>query len=213
MPSESQRLNTLQLYNVLDTASEKGFDDLTLLASRICGTPISLVSFVDKDRQWFKSKQGLAVSETPREQAFCDHAIRGNNIMIVEDAQSDARFANNPLVTGAPNIRFYAGAPLKVGNGSALGTLCVIDHKPQRLTDNQLDTLTVLRDAVVAQLELRRAVQDFEAINRIIPMCAWCRSVRLESETDPDSWQPLHEYVANNNKVSHGICPTCSEAI
>ncbi len=211
MPTESERLNTLQLYNVLDTASEKAFDNLTLLASSICGTPISLVSFVDNDRQWFKSKVGLEVDETPREQAFCDHAIRSNNILVIEDAQADQRFASNPLVTGNPNIRFYAGAPLQMGNGAALGTLCVIDHKPRSLTAEQTNALSVLRDAVVSQLELRRALQDIQAINQILPICAWCRSVKLEGDDGAaTTWQPLHEYVANHNKVSHGICPTCS---
>lgn len=211
MPTESERLNTLQLYNVLDTASEKAFDDLTQLASSICGTPISLVSFIDKDRQWFKSKLGLEVDETPREQAFCDHAIRSNNILIIEDAQADQRFSNNPLVTGDPNIRFYAGAPLQVSNGAALGTLCVIDHEPRSLSTEQLTALSVLRDAVVSQLELRRALQDIQAINQILPICAWCRSVKLETDDNAaTNWQPLHEYVADNNKVSHGICPTCS---
>ena len=213
MPTEeSKRLSTLQLYNVLDTASEKSFDDLTLLASGICGTSISLVSFIDENRQWFKSKQGLDVDETPREQAFCDHAIRSNGILIVEDAQVDQRFAHNPLVTGEPKIRFYAGAPLTVGNGQALGTLCVIDHKPRRLSPEQLNTLSVLRDAVVTQLELRRALLDLTAIDQILPICAWCRSVKLEPDAKaPTTWQPLHEYVAEHNKVSHGICPTCAD--
>lgn len=214
MPTETERLNTLQLYNMLDTASEKAFDDLTLLASSICGTPISLVSFIDKDRQWFKSKLGLKVNETPREQAFCDHAIRSDNILVVEDAQADKRFSNNPLITGDPNIRFYAGAPLQVGNGAALGTLCVIDHQPRSMSKEQLSALSVLRDAVVAQLELRRALQDMQAINQIIPICAWCRSVKVESSENADThWQQLHEYVADNNKVSHGIYPTCSLTI
>jgi len=127
---ESHRLNSLQLYGILDTAAERAFDDLTKLAAAICGTPIGLVSLVDDKRQWFKSRQGLDVDETPRENAFCSFAIAQSEVMIVKDAQDDARFQGNPLVTGDPNIRFYAGAPLTVANGESLGTLCVIDRVP-----------------------------------------------------------------------------------
>ncbi len=210
---ENHRLDDLRLYKIMDTAAEKAFDDLTALASVICGAPISLVSFVDDQRQWFKSHHGLDASETPREQAFCAHAILGDQIMVVEDALRDSRFADNPLVTGAPNIRFYAGAPLTVASGSSLGTLCIIDQQPRSLSDTQLKALAVLRDAVVSQLELRRAVDDLRAIQNIIPLCAWCRKVRIKDEGEQAAqWQSLHDYVASMSPITHGICPGCMES-
>ena len=210
---ERDRLHDLRLYKILDTAAEKAFDDLTRVASAICGTSISLVSFVDKDRQWFKSRHGLEATETPRAYAFCAHAIQGNDMMVVGDARADSRFADNPLVVGAPHIRFYAGMPLVVQGGSALGALCVIDHRPHRLSSTQLDALKVLRDAVVTQLELRKARMDMEQLQGVRPMCAWCRKVRVEDTVEQvTTWEPLHQYVLEMNAVSHGICPECRNA-
>ncbi len=211
MNDESFRLNTLRLYRILDTTTEKAFDDITQLASTVCGTPISLVSLVDEERQWFKSRQGLGATWTPRNQAFCDHAIRYDQVMVVEDAQADERFVDNPLVTDEPNIRFYAGAPLTVSNGARLGTLCVIDTQPRTLTPEQEHALHVLRDAAVAQLELRRAAIDMQALHNLLPMCAWCRSVRTDSESS--EWRPLHEFVAGITEVTHSICPACKEQV
>ncbi len=153
--NESERLGALRRYEVLDTESERKFDDLTVLARHICDTPIALISFVDAERQWFKSRVGLTASQTPRAVSFCGHAILEEDVMVVPDAAADERFADNPMVTGAPGIRFYAGAPLLTSTGHALGTLCVIDRKPRELTDEQLDALRALARQVVAQLELR----------------------------------------------------------
>ncbi len=214
MENEIHRLNALHLYRILDTTSEKAFDDLTQLASTICETPISLVSLVDEKRQWFKSHKGVTATETPRDQAFCAHAIEYGEIMVVEDAQQDTRFINNPLVTGDPHIRFYAGAPLQVANGVRLGTLCVIDRVPRTLSNTQIVALKTLRDAVVAQLELRRAVNDLKAIQDIIPMCAWCRSVRIDGLAKKGTvWQPLHKYVETLAPVTHTICPNCAAGL
>lgn len=205
---EEHRLQTLHLYNILDTKTEKTFDNLAKLASSICEAPISLVSFVDDKRQWFKASVGVTISETPRDIAFCEYAIRDDKVMIVEDATRDERFANNPLVIDEPGIRFYAGAPLVVADGERLGTLCVIDRKPRALTPTQLEALTILRDAVVAQLELRKAADDFVALQSLLPVCAWCRSVRTQGPAG-EEWLPLYEYLSKHKSVTHGICPGC----
>jgi signal transduction histidine kinase len=165
--NENERLASLRSYNILDTVAEKDFDDLTTLASTICQTPIALISLVDTERQWFKSHIGLAASETPIEQSFCAHAIVSyNEIMIVDDARTDERFADNPLVTGNPKIVFYAGVPLINEEGFALGTLCVIDQKKKQLSAEQTTALKVVAKQVVDKLELRRKITDLQIANQ-----------------------------------------------
>lgn len=159
-PDEADRLRRLLDYDILDTAAEQDYDDFTVLASRLLNVPIALISLVDHDRQWFNSKVGLEVDSTPRDVAFCAHAILGNDLFVVEDAALDTRFAGNPLVCGFPNIRFYAGCPLISLDGFALGTLCVIDHTPRRLSDAEADTLRRLSRQLANLLELRRMVSS-----------------------------------------------------
>ncbi len=155
---ENRRLAELRQFQILDTPPEEAFDDLVRLAAHICGTPIALVSLVDSDRQWFKAKTGIEATETPRDVAFCAHAIHQPDVMVVPDARKDARFADNPLVTAGPKVRFYAGTPLITGAGNALGTLCVVDRKPRKLSADQLEALRALGRQAVAQLELRRSM-------------------------------------------------------
>jgi GAF domain-containing protein len=154
--SDGTRVAVLQKYAILDTEPEQAFDDLTLLASYVCKTPIALISLVDEDRQWFKSKVGMSVSETPREIAFCSIAIQQSDVMVVPDTLQDERFRDNPLVVSAPKIRFYAGAPLITEEGYALGTLCVIDKTPREFGPDQKEALQALSRLVLAQLEFRR---------------------------------------------------------
>ena len=156
--NEATRLNTLRQFQILDTPPEAAFDDLTKLAAQICGVPTALVSLVDAQRQWFKSKVGVEVSETPRCVAFCAYTILEPDILIVPDALADVRFASNPLVMNPPHIRFYAGVPLITAEGQALGSFCVIDYVPRELEPLQLEALRALGRQVVAQLELRRTL-------------------------------------------------------
>jgi GAF domain-containing protein len=153
---EKQRLKVLWQYQLLDTVPEEVFDDLAELAARICEAPIAMITLVDEKRQWFKSKVGVTVNETSRDISFCSHAIEQSDLFIVPDATQDDRFAENPLVTSDPKIRFYAGAPLITPDGYALGTLCVIDKVPRELRPEQQQALRVLARHVMTQLELRR---------------------------------------------------------
>jgi diguanylate cyclase (GGDEF)-like protein len=158
---EPLRLEALQRYAILDTPAEQTFDDLATIASAICGTSMALVSLVDAERQWFKARKGLAAPETARDVAFCAHAIlEPTQVMEVRDATQDARFHDNPLVTGDPNIRFYAGAPLVTSDGQAVGTLCVLDPQPRQLEDGQREALAALSRQVVALMELRVAYRE-----------------------------------------------------
>jgi len=156
--NETARLDALRRYAILDTAPEEPFDDLTRLAAHVCGTPIAVISLIDADRQWFKSKVGLSVMETSRDVAFCAHTLMQTDLFVVRDALADDRFATNPLVTADPKIRFYAAAPLETPEGYVLGTLCVIDRVPRDLSVEQQDALRALSRQVVSQLELRRHV-------------------------------------------------------
>lgn len=159
-PNELARLRALNELAILDTPAESGFDDLVRLAALICDAPVSLVSLVDANRQWFKARMGLDAQQTSRDLAFCAHAILSpDDILVVEDASSDPRFHDNPLVIGPPHIRFYAGSPLVTDQGDALGTLCVIDQKPRELDQRQRDALCVLSRQVMQRIEMRRQVR------------------------------------------------------
>ena len=154
---EFERLRALDATRVLDSLPDPLYDDCAKLASMLCATPIALVSLIDRDRQWFKAREGLDATQTPRDQAFCDHAIRTpGSLMEVPDATLDPRFADNPLVTGEPHIRFYAGMPLVTADGHALGTLCVIDHTPRQLDSAQREALARLARLVAALLAAAR---------------------------------------------------------
>ncbi len=182
--TESARLAELEALEILDTSPEQAYDDITYLASQICNTPIALVSLVDGDRQWFKSRVGLDATETERRLAFCAHAILDpGRLFVIDDATEDERFADNPLVLGDPEIRFYAGAPITTAAGNALGTLCVIDTKPRTLKPEEARALEALSRQVMTQLELRRVVAELEASHAELE--ASHAELRHLSVTDP----------------------------
>jgi len=161
--NETARLEALRRYKILDTDPEKAFDDLTILAAHICETPVALITLIDSERQWFKSRVGVNVSETPREVSFCARAIQQSDLFIVPDASKDPRFSSNPFVVSDPKIRFYAGAPFTSSDGHPLGTLCVVDVVPRQLTPSQENALLALSRQVQAQLELRKNLFELRA--------------------------------------------------
>jgi CheY-like chemotaxis protein len=174
---EPARLATLRALDVLDTPPDRVLDELAHVASRVCGTPIALVSLVDEARQWFKARVGLAATETCRDVAFCAHAIHGRELFEIADSHRDARFADNPLVAGPPHVRFYAGVPLVVDD-VALGTLCVIDVVPRALTADQRDALRALARSVASHLQMRRTERELIAARAQAERLALARTRR-----------------------------------
>lgn len=165
LKKEKDRLNALYRYDILDTNPEEAYDRIVEVASYICGTPVSLISLIDSDRQWFKANKGFNLPETSRDISFCNHAIQSSDLMEVADTFKDDRFTSNPLVTNDPNIRFYAGSPLITSDGYRLGTLCVIDNKPHTLDKKQKKCLEVLSQQVVSHMELQRHAKELQEIN------------------------------------------------
>lgn len=193
--NEATRLAALQSYQILDTLPESSYDDITLLASQICGTPIAAMSLIDSERQWFKSKVGTDLTGSSREMAFCAHAILGDDLMVVPNTLDDVRFVNNPLVSADPNIRFYAGAPLITPTGEALGTVCVIDRVQRTLSDAQADSLRALSRQVMAQLELRRLIDLQMQTQRMLEESKTRLEVanaRLQTESITDDVTSFH---------------------
>jgi len=215
MPNnETQRLEALREYRILDTAAEQAYDDITALAAYLCHVPIATISLVDESRQWFKSRLGLNQKETPRDIAFCAHAILQTEPMIVRDAVKDARFADSSLVTRSPHIRFYAGFPLSSPEGFTLGTLCAIDRKPRQLSAEQKKAMRALSRQVMALLELRRvssrmaeALDKVRTLHELLPICAWCKRIR----DDHGYWNQVEAYIRahTGTDFTHGICPEC----
>ena len=214
--NEEERLRALAEYRILGTQPEKCYDDITKIASLTCGTPISLMSLVDSDKQWFKSRCGFETQETSRDVSFCAHAIASTEPLVVEDALLDERFKSNPLVVEEPKIRFYSGFPLQTPNDQRIGTLCVIDRKPGCLSDKQHQVMEALSRQVVTLLELRKrsiylldALTHMHKMEGIVTTCSYCKEVRGSD----GEWQHLEKYLSKITDIrfSHGICDSCME--
>ncbi len=213
---ERARVAALHSYQLLDTASEAAFDELTEMAAELCGAPVAVVSLIDEHRQWSKSAHGCPRGEVPRETSFCTHAIESDGPLVVDDARGDARFCDNAMVTAAPFIRFYAGQPLIDSDGHRLGTLCLIDGEPGTLEPGPRHVLGQLARQVVHLMELRRSnrmlAECLERVDRIaelVPMCGHCHSIR----DDADRWQRLEQYFhgMSGARFTHSVCPACLE--
>jgi GAF domain-containing protein len=213
-PNEAQRLAALRDYHILDTAAEKAYDDISDLVAFICHVPIVTITLVDESRQWFKSRRGLAETQTPRQIAFCAHAILQPEPLIVPDALADQRFADSPLVTAEPFIRFYAGFPLMNPEGLAMGALCAVDRQPRVLTPEQSQAMQILSHQVMALLELRRisarladSLAQVKTLHALLPICAWCKRIR----DDQGYWNQVETYLHGHvgADFTHCICPDC----
>ncbi|MGM4917950.1 ATP-binding protein [Tardiphaga sp. 813_E8_N1_3] len=196
-PNEAERLKALRSYGILDTAFEPSFDDITKIASYVCQTPISIISLVDDGRQWFKSEIGLGVRQTPMDQSICAHAILEHSFLEVEDVTGDPRFNCNPLVTGEPHVRFYAGALLRTPDGLPLGTVCVLDDKPRVLSTEQREVLAALARQVMAQMEFRRALHLSDRLQRNIS--------RLMAVAGHDLKQPLQVMIMAIDRIRNKL--------
>jgi signal transduction histidine kinase len=196
-PNEKERLQALRSYGILDTPIEPAFDDITRIASYVCQTPISIVSLVDEGRQWFKSEVGLGIRQTPIDQSMCAHALLEHSFLEIPDTTKDPRFACNPLVTGAPYLRFYAGALLRTADGLPLGTVCVLDTKPRQLTPEQREVLAALARQVMSQMEFRRALLLSDRLQRNVS--------RLMAVAGHDLKQPLQVMVMAIDRVRNKL--------
>lgn len=216
--NESQRLQALRDYHILDTKAEAAYDNLAELASYICDVPMATITFVDQDRQWFKARLGVSQSETRRDISFCTHTILGLEPLIVQDAFLDPRFTKSVLVREEPGIRFYAGFPLTTTEGYGLGALCAIDRRPRDLDDRQKKAMAALARQVMTLLELRRvtaklaeALEKVKHLEGLLPICAWCKRIR----DDHGAWTVVEKYISRHTSAdfTHSICPECIEKV
>lgn len=207
-PGEAQRLEALRRYEILDTPPERALDDITGLAAHVCEAPSALITFVDADRQWFKSRHGWTDLESSREISFCAHAIVAvdGGELVVPDASQDPRFQDNPYVTADPPlVRFYAGVPLVTPDGHALGTLCVIDHKPRVLAAAQMNALRALRRTVVDHLELRRHRAEMRLLTRQDDIC-----IDVSEDYELDYWS--RKFQVSRDEVRSAVAKVGSIA-
>lgn len=212
--NELKRLEALRKYRILDTAPESDYDHITSLASLLTGCPMSYISFIDEQRQWMKSKKGLSLCETCRDTSFCTYTILEDEVMVVEDALLHPVFKQSSLVKSEPFIRFYAGAPIRDGEGYAIGSVCVVDTEPRKLTDDLKRALKELSSVTMKLIktrnildELMAAQSELKVLQGLLPICANCKYIR----NDDGKWQQIEKYISEYSEASftHGICPGC----
>ena len=215
-PNEPERLEALRRLRRLDGGRSQSLDRITRLAAFICKTPMSAVTLIGADTQTIKAATGMECGETPRSEAFCAHTILSDAMTIVEDTHQDARFSAHPLVTGGPHIRFYAGAPLVSEDFYNLGSLCVVDSVPRKLSGEQKEALATLSALVMTEFNLREAASDLadslrevKALRDFLPTCSYCGEIR----NDRGEWSSLQDYISTEttSRFSHGICPRCAK--
>lgn len=212
--NEPARLAALRNLQILDTPPEPAFDDIVRLAAQVCGTSMAAVTLIDEHRQWLMAALGMERGECPREDSFCAHTVLEDDLLVIDDTAADPRFAQHPWVVREPRIRFYAGAPLHLGDGLNLGALCVFDRQPHALTADQRVSLRALTRQVAANLtlgrtvvELEKALVEVKTLSGLIPICTSCKNIR----DDTGYWQLIEGYIAEHSEAefSHGICPEC----
>ncbi|MEM7079767.1 MAG: GAF domain-containing protein, partial [Pseudomonadota bacterium] len=208
---ELERVRTLRSYRVLDTTTEREFDEQASLAREMCKTPMACVTFVDDTRLWFKACVGTDMAAVPREDTFCESIVVGQEALMVEDLRRHPRFSNHPWVTAEPWLRFYAGAPIMVNNGACVGTVCVMSCEPHTLAPAQMTGLRTIADNVGRLIELRRASALVDRIDGLLARCAWCGDVNVRAGSGTDLWLSADEYFGGYDAVTHGICPKCSK--
>ncbi len=232
LSQEAERIQVLREFGILDTEPEASYDQLTEMAATLCAAPVAVISLVDQERQWFKSRVGLTPAETPLDVSFCAHAIQQDSIMIIPDTIEDLRFQANALVVDGPKFRFYAGVPLITAEAQKLGTLCVLDTVPRQLSEREISFLEKLAKQVMSLLESRRiyrlrqaftneqaqqidelksALNQFEWLDGFLTVCSSCRSIQDENK----NWLSLEAYIREHSaaEFSHGICPDCRKRL
>jgi len=212
--NESRRLEALRRFKIMDSEPEEFFDDLVEVAATVTGVQFAVMSLVDEERQWFKARYGLDITETPREHSICTHTVCGTQTLVVKDTAADARFRSNPYALGEGGIRFYAGAPIYDSDRNSIGTICVLGTEPRSIERSQIAALEALARSAMSQIELRHIADELAEtsanlkVPRIhLPMCCHCKSIRDEGE----EWRNVEDYFKVNSRarLTHGICPAC----
>lgn len=214
--NEKKRLEALRLYQALDATPDQAFQDIAAIAAQIANAPVALISLVGKTHERYEANIGFTGNGVPRQESFCTHTILGTEALVVEDATADARFAQNPHVTKAGGVRFYAGAPIVDREGHGLGSVCVVDTKPRQLAPDKVDVLMRLARTAMRLLEQRRlstklaeALEEVKTVQGLLCICSHCKDIRVSD----DYWSRVDEYFSTHTDAlfSHGLCPVCFE--
>ena len=210
--SEFHRQSALEECGALDGDADPFFRELLALAAKTCDTPVAVVSLVELDRLRFYACHGIEAEGAPREGSLCASTLVAEAPLLIRDASEDPRFAEGPLVTGWPHIRFYAGIPIELDGSIRLGSFCVIDGRPRTLNAHQVETLQVLAKAAATQFELNRLRRSIAQSSEPLCVCAWCKNVAVQAPNDEPEilWMPMEAFLEREKVLTHGICPSCA---